>query len=361
MLRKPAQRRITINDIAKHAGVSKTAVSFAFNMPGRLSADTTLHILTIARELGYTPNPIARSLNTRRTNALGLIVPQNIPDVLNNPFYATLMSGIGQVCKAEGLSLMLVPPMRGSMLDATYAALIDGCIVNGLEPTDDVVHALVQRNMPFVMIDVNAAESIATITINDHEGALLAMSHLLALGHRHIAILSFESPTGTVKDYVGTLKYRFDGISTALHAYGLSLNSPGIYVQECACSVAGGFAAYAQIMAQSPKPTAIFALSDIIAYGVIKAAGIHGLQLPHDLSIVGFDDLETSMLVSPALTSIRQPILEKGRQAADILIRMIQGENSPAHVTLPVELVIRESTTRPPTGAAPRVVGDLSS
>ena len=113
------QRRVTINDIAKQAGVSKTAVSFAFNMPGRLSSETAQRILDIARQLGYAPNPIARSLNTRRTNAIGVIVPQDISDAFSNPFFAQLVRGIGHVCNLEGMSLMVVPPMRGSLLEAT--------------------------------------------------------------------------------------------------------------------------------------------------------------------------------------------------------------------------------------------------
>ena len=346
MLSKPVHRRVTIREIAQQAGVSKTAVSFAFNMPGRLSDDTTQRILSIARELGYTPNPIARSLNTHQTNALGLIVPQDIPDVLSNPFYALLMRGIGQVCKAEGLSLMLVPPMRGSVVNATYAALIDGCIVNGLQPSDPVVGALAQRNLPFVMIDVNGVENIASITIDDNYGARLAMEHLLALGHRRIAILSFESPTGKFTDYAGTLKYRFEGINSALAAYGLSLNSPGVMIMECACSITGGVEAFKRIQAQSPLPTAIFALSDIIAYGVLEAAHASGMRVPNDLSVVGFDDLETSALMRPALTTVHQSIVEKGRRAADMLVQMIQGKSHYEHVTLPVELIIRESTAR---------------
>ena len=256
--------------------------------------------------------------------------------MLSNPFYASLMRGIGQVCKAEGLSLMLVPPMRGSVVNATYAALIDGCIVNGLQPNDPVVGALAQRNLPFVMIDVNGVENIASITINDNYGARLAMEHLLALGHRRIAILSFESPTGKFTDYAGTL----------LASYGLSLNSPGVIVTECACSITGGVEAFKRIQAQSPLPTAIFALSDIIAYGVLEAAHASGMRVPDDLSVVGFDDLETSALMRPALTTVHQSIVEKGRRAADMLVQMIQGKSHYEHVTLPVELIIRESTAR---------------
>jgi len=173
-------RRVTISDIAKQAGVSKTAVSFAFNMPGRLSAETTRHILDVAYQLGYTPNPIARSLNTRRTNTLGVLVPQDIPTVLSNPFFAELLSGIGEVCSGEGMSVMIVPPMRGSLVDATYAALVDGCIVTGLQPDDMAVRALRLRQIPFVMVDVDAPIDIASVRIDDCVGAYLSIKHVLA-------------------------------------------------------------------------------------------------------------------------------------------------------------------------------------
>jgi DNA-binding LacI/PurR family transcriptional regulator len=342
-MKKDALRRVTIKDIAHHAGVSKTAVSFAFNVPGRLSAVTTQHILSVAQELGYTPNPIARSLNTRRTNAIGIIVPQDIPDVLTNPFFPALMAGIGQVCKQTGMSLMVVPPMRGSVVDATYAALVDGCIVTGLAANDDAVGALKKRGVPFVMIDTDAPEDIAAVNIEDYEGARLGMKHLLDAGHRHIAIASFLSYTGKVEDYAGTLKHRFDGVRAALKTRKLSLYSEGIYTWECACSTAGGIEILANIMEQTPRPTAVLALADVIAYGVIEAAKVRGLRVPKDLAVVGFDDLEASSLIAPTLTTVRQPIVEKGRRAAEILMTMLQGNKRCDHVVLPVELMVRES------------------
>ena len=343
-MKSTTPRRVTITDIATHAGVSKTAVSFAFNMPGRLSEETTQHILSVARELNYTPNPIARSLNTRRTNAIGIIVPQDIPDVLTNPFFPALMAGIGQACKQAGMSLMLVPPMRGSVVDATYAALVDGCIVTGLSADDEAVHALKRRGVPFVMIDTDAPDEIASVSINDAEGARLAMRHLLDAGHSQIAIASFESYIGPVENYVGTLKHRFDGVRAALKARKLSLKSEGIYVWECACSLAGGAEIAKRILAQTPRPTAVFALADVIAYGIIETVKAHGLRVPEDLSVVGFDDLDTSRLIQPALTTVRQPITEKGRKAAEILMTLLQGNKRCDHVVLPVSLVVRQST-----------------
>ena len=341
-------RKVTISDIAKQAGVSKTAVSFAFNMPGRLSAETTRHILDVARKLGYTPNPIARSLNTRRTNALGVLVPQDIPTVLSNPFFAELMSGIGEVCDVEGMSLMVVPPMRGSLVEATYAALVDGCIVTGLQPDDKAVRALRQRQIPFVMIDVDAPADIASVRVDDCSGAYMAMKHMLEHGHRHIVIASFTALGGGVEDYTGTLKHRFDGYRKALHEHGLSLNSNGVHMIECACSVEGGKDAFAKLKMFVPKPTAVVALSDVIAFGLIEAAHAAGWHVPDDMSVVGFDDVEASRLLHPSLTTIHQPIREKGKRAAEMFIGMLRGgvPAEPEHVMLPVELVARDSSQR---------------
>jgi DNA-binding LacI/PurR family transcriptional regulator len=253
------------------------------------------------------------------------------------------MAGIGQVCKQTGMSLMVVPPMRGSMVDATYAALVDGCIVTGLEADDDAVHALKKRDVPFVMIDTDAPEDIAAVNVNDYEGARLGLKYLLEAGHRHVAIASFQSYTGKVDEYSGTLKHRFDGVRTALKAHKLSLRSEGVHTWECACSVAGGIEILTRILEQTPRPTAVFALADVIAYGVIEAAKTHGLRVPEDLAVVGFDDLESSSLISPALTTVRQPSVEKGRRAAEILMTMLDGIKRCDHVVLPVELMVRES------------------
>ncbi len=352
----PRKQRVTINDIASQAGVSKTAVSFAFNTPGRLSPDTVQRIVGIAQELGYAPNPIARSLNTRRTNALGVIVPQDIPTVLSNSFFLQLLSGIGQVCNHEGMSLMVVPPMRGSLVEATYGALVDGCIVTGLEPGDEVVRALRRRNLHFVMLDADAPEDVACVNVNDFEGARLAMQHVLRLMHRNIAIVSFESFTGKVDSYTGTLRQRFNGFRAALKEAGLTLRSRGIHCLECRCSIAGGDEAFERIMELSPLPTAVVALSDAIAYGILQAARRNKISVPGQLSVVGFDDLELSSLIQPPLTTIRQSIARKGRRAAELLVEAIRGRNTyPRHVVLPVELVTRESTG-PLSGRSARAV-----
>jgi DNA-binding LacI/PurR family transcriptional regulator len=338
--------RVTISDIAHEARVSKTAVSFAFNMPGRLSKQTTEHILAVARRMGYTPNPIARSLNTRRTNAIGLIVPQDIPDVLRNPFFTEFMRGVGEVCKRGGFSLMLIPPMRGSLVDATYAALVDGCLVLGLDYDDPVVRALSQRKIPFVMVDTDAPPHIASVNVDDCTGARMAMKHLLDLGHRRIAIVSLDSKVSRFEDYHGVLRRRMNGYAAALSDYGLSLRSPGISVHECEPSVEGGRRAFHQLRAHTPTPTAVAVLSDAIAWGLIEAARMNNVSIPRELAVVGFDDLPASRLMQPALTTVRQSAVEKGRRAAELFVDLLRtdGACDPQHVILPIELIVRESS-----------------
>jgi len=344
----PTSHKVTINDIAKRAGVSKTAVSFAFNRPGRLATETAQRILAIAREMGYMPNPVARSLNTRRTQALGVIVPQDIPAVLSNPFFAELLSGVGEVCRTADMSLVIVPPIRGSLVEAAYAAMIDGCIVTGLSASDPVVRALRQRRIPFVMLDADAPEDIACVQVDDYQGAYLAMQHVLSLGHRRIAIATFEPFTGRVEDYHGTLRHRFEGYRDALLEAGLALDHELISVVACRCSLDGGREAFRALTHLRPRPTALVALSDVIAFGVIDAAHQAGWCVPKHLSVVGFDDIETSQLLWPALTTVRQPTREKGRRAAELFLQMMQAEGSdpPPHIKLPVTFIVRESSAR---------------
>ncbi len=338
--------RVTISDIARQAGVSKTAVSFAFNMPSRLSKHTAEHILAIAKKMGYMPNPIARSLNTRRTNAIGLLMPQDISESMSNPFYTEMIRGIGEVCKAEGLSLMLVPPMRGSLIDAAHAALVDGCLVSGLTADDPVVMALVQRQIPFVMIDTDAPPHIASVTIDDCCGAQLLMAHLLQCGHRKIAIAAFQSLSGPRENFQGALKQRFDGFDSALHDCGLALDSPNVSLFECDASVEGGRAVFARLNALPERPSAVICLSDAIAWGVIDAALSAQVRIPGELAVVGFDDLPASQLMHPALTTVRHPAIEKGRRAAELFItlRRSNGTSEPQRIVLPAELIVRESS-----------------
>lgn len=336
--------KVTISQIAKEAGVSKTAVSFAFNDPSQLASSTVHHIHAIAERMGYTPDPIARSMTTRRTNALGLLLPQDIATALANPFYTQFIRGIGQVCGQAGLTLMLVPPLWGSMLKAIPPATVDGFVVVGLEVDRGEIQLMRRRDVPFVMVDGDAPADVPSVNVDDRSGAHSVMRHVLAQGHREIALVCIESgKAGQIDAYTGTLAARLAGYRAALAEYGLSLDDPAVQLVETPTSWEGGQAAFEQIWAAERRPTAIVAMSDIIAIGVMDAASDHNIQLPRDLSVVGFDDLPDARHVRPALTTVRQPVEAKGRLAAEMLVAALQKEPMAAHHLLPTELVIRES------------------
>jgi DNA-binding LacI/PurR family transcriptional regulator len=168
--------KVTISQIAKEAGVSKTAVSFAFNDPSQLASGTVRHIREIAERLGYTPDPIARSMTTRRTNALGLLLPQDIATALANPFYTQFIRGVGKVCGRAGLTLMLVPPLWGSVMKAIPHAAVDGFIVVGLEVDRGEVQLMRRRHVPFVMVDSQAPDDLPSVNVDDRSGARAVMA-----------------------------------------------------------------------------------------------------------------------------------------------------------------------------------------
>jgi DNA-binding LacI/PurR family transcriptional regulator len=336
--------KVTISQIAKEAGVSKTAVSFAFNDPSQLAPNTVRHIREIAERMGYTPDPIARSMTTRRTNALGLLLPQDIATALANPFYTQFIRGIGHVCGQVGLTLMLVPPLWGSMLKAIPHATVDGFVVVGLEVDRGEIQLMRRRDVPFVMVDSEAPEDVPSVNVDDHSGAQAIMQHVLSKGHRRIALVCIESgKAGHIEEYTGTLAARLSGYRAALAEYRLSLDDPGIQLVEAPTSWEGGQAAFEQIWAAKQRPTAIVAMSDIIAIGLMDAAKTHRLHLPRDLSVVGFDDLPDARHMRPGLTTVRQPVEEKGRLAAEVLVAALQKEDGVNHHVLPTELVIRQS------------------
>ena len=339
-------RKVTITQIAKEAGVSKTAVSFAFNDPTQLAAATVSHIHEVAERLGYTPDPIARSMTTRRTNALGLLLPQDLATAMSNPFYSAFIRGVGVVCGRAGMTLMLVPPLWGSILKAIPHATVDGFVVVGLEVDRGEVQQLRRRHVPFVMVDGEAPEDVSSVNVDDRGGACALMAHVLSCGHRRIAVLCLETWKHRER-CTGALASRLAGYGDALAPYGLVLGSPMVRLVETPSTREGGRAAFQRLWAEEPRPTAVVAMSDIAAVGVIEAALSAGVRVPEDLSVAGFDDLPDASYVRPALTTVRQPVEERARLAAEALVAALSNGGQVVHHVLPTELVIRDSVARP--------------
>lgn len=341
--------RPTINDIASRAGVSKTTVSFALNDPSRISAETYARIMGIVTELGYVPDPVARTLTTKRLGALGVLLPQPIFEALRNPYICELIRGIGEVCEEHELSLTMLPPIRGRVIEAARRAFVDGLITIGVGPGDEVVGILHRRHIPFVTIDGAAVDETINVGIDDAEAAHDIMGHVLSLGHRRVAILALRPETLNLPDqrYSLVSDRRLAGFQSALAEAGLHLESPGIEIVSVESSIEGGEEAAQSILAPgADRPTAVLAMADAVALGVYQACEKLGLSIPGDLSVVGFDDIPWAARARPALTTVRQPGMEKGSAAASLVVSLLAGEQA-SHIHLPTSLVLRDSCAAP--------------
>jgi DNA-binding LacI/PurR family transcriptional regulator len=341
---KKAGGKPTSSDVAAAAGVSRSAVSCAFNNPQRISAATRERILAVARDLGYTPSPLARMLQAGATQSLGVLLPESLARVMENPYYARFLMGVGQVCDQEGYTLLLTPPLQDSVLKAIPYAAVDGFIVCGLEIDRGEVAELERRNIPFVLIDSDRYEGAPSVDVDDHGGAREVTRYLLELGHRRLAVVS-PGPNLPDRGPGGPLGRRMAGIAEALAEVGLTMDD--VRLTEVPVSRTEGYRATRALMAEGQPPTAILALSDVLAYGVVDALQELGLDVPAGVSVTGFDDLAESAWFRPRLTTVRQPIVTKGRTAADFLISAIRGEDQHPHQSLGTSLIVRDSTAKP--------------
>jgi DNA-binding LacI/PurR family transcriptional regulator len=337
--------KVTIEDIAQKAGVSKTSVSFAFNNPDRLSEATLHHILKVAEELGYSPDPLASNLKTGRTGCIGLLMPQPIPLISRNPHTFEFIEGVGDVCYDAGIAVMMVPPLKGSLRRAIVRAAVDGFITMGMEPYRRTVTVLQQRGVPFVTVDSEPTLDVPAVNLDDERGAYIAMRYVLERGHRRIVILGLVSEhSGKFQEYTGLSRRRVDGYLRALREFGQTIDDRHVRLIECQVEPAEGYRAFRSFWRSNWRPTAVVSMADVLLLGVLRGAQELGLRIPEDLSLVGFDDIGFSALTVPSLTTIHQPTVEKGRIAARMLMDLIEGRRLESeHVVLPVEFIERAS------------------
>lgn len=335
----------TIKDIAARAGVSKTTVSFALNNPKRISKETYEKIMAIVEELGYVPSPVARTLTTKRLGALGLLLPQPISEVMNNPHLCEVISGIGEECDRHEISLTMLPPVRGKIIEAARRAFVDAIITIGVGPEHEVIEFLSQRNVPFITIDGAETEASLNIGIDDESAARDLMRYILSLGPTRIAVLCLkpDAKNHTELSPSIVLEKRLAGFAKALEEQGLSLGSDRVKLVEAEGSIEGGRVAGRALLASEERPDAIVAMADIVALGVYTAASEYGIAIPDQLSVAGFDDIALSRYMKPALTTVHQPAKEKGRAAAALVLELLNG-GAPERRDFSYTLQIRGST-----------------
>lgn len=337
-------KRVRIEDVARQAEVSPTAVSFAFNNPHRLSPQTVQRILEVAEELGYMPNPHARALLAKAIGAIGVLTPQSLPSIFTNPFYAAFNEGVARVCEENSLSLLMLSPVTGTLGEVIAKAPVDGLIVVGFNEQNQQIDTLRKRGFNFVIVDGDA-QSAPSINVDDMHGAYLAAEHLLQRGHRDIAYLAFETDFAAPQDgkVYGVGQRRLLGYQRAFEDYGVAWNPDRLIPTHL--SAAGGAEAFARLWASPERPTAILAVADILALGVLQAAAELGVRVPDELAVVGYDDIPQASWSSPPLTTVYQPTIEKGELAAQTLLSVISGDlATPSHVVMPTGLIVRQSS-----------------
>jgi LacI family transcriptional regulator len=333
--------RATIREIAELAGVSIATVSRVVNSREDVSPETRELVQTIVRERGYTTNRSARGLANGRTGLIGATVP-----LVHAAYFSFLLSGAAEALYEQDMRLVLCPTMHEhdrevSLLERLMQGTTDGAVIILPEESSDELELLLSHGYRFVVIDplLPLNERIPAVSAAHTAGADQAMKHLLSLGHRRIAAITGPRPMKATAD-------RLRGYYAALAAAGI-MPDPELEI-EGNFEINGGVTGTAQLLDLPDPPTAIFAFNDNMAIGAIQTARARGLTVPDDLSIVGFDDLEEAEIVTPALTTIRQPLAEMGRIAVSLLIRLLDNQRLEAlHVELGTRLVVRESTAPP--------------
>lgn len=340
---------ISIKDIARLSGVSTATVSRTLSQPDRVSETTREAVMAVVDRHGYRVNSMARNLRRQRADSVLAIVPD-----LGNPFFSAIFAGLQETLSAQGTDLLVTDSrsaLRGgrSLLAHLREARVDGlvCLDGGLPQA-----ARAELKAPDIATRVVfACEWLAeggfpSVRSDNRAGMRLAVDHLVNLGHRDIAYLS--GPGGNVLD-----TERRAGVVEALASHGLALPGPRFGLGDF--SLEAGRAAAAEFLALTPRPTAVICASDQLAIGLASGLHARGLRVPDDVSLVGFDDIQTAEFVNPPLTTVRQDRLQIGAQAAGLLLRQLAGANCAPDkvVTLPVSLQVRGSTAAPSPARKP--------
>jgi len=333
---EPMTPRATIHDVAAAAGVSVATVSKAVNGRYGISAATTARVLDVVQQLGYESSLVASSMRSRRTSVIGILVADF------EPFSAEILKGVGVALADSRYDLLAYSGSRQRetngwerrSLSRLSGTLIDGAIM--VTPTVDTTSA----EIPVVAIDPHTGRAdLPTVESDSFGGAMQATRYLIELGHRRIGFLAGRPD-------LRSATLREAGYRQALADAGIQFNPAlvrvGLYKRETAKAPA------ASLLSMTDRPTAVFAANDLSAIAIIQVAAELGLEVPGDLSVIGFDDIPEASQMNPALTTIRQPMKKLGATAAGMLVSLLNGETLPQnHIRLPTGLV-RRATTAPP-------------
>ena len=335
------KNKVTIKDIARLANVSHTTVSRALNDKSRICKETKEKILSIAKELNYRPDFIARSLVSKRTRTLGLVIT-----TIANPFYTELAQGIEATANELGYNIILCCTRSDlsterQFIDMLRSKGVDGIIFTSAHINDPNIAALTDEGFPMVLVNRRTylpivKERVDYVGIDNVRGGFLAVEHLIRLGHERIGVIG-----GSSESSVGF--ERVEGSKRALEAYGL--REMGNYFLEGDFLKGSGFQGGKTFIKMTDPPTAVFATNDHMALGAYEAILGEGLQIPEGIALVGFNDIEFSAIRGVELTTIGQKKYEMGTLAVNMLVKRIEGEEvEPSReIILEPELIIRKT------------------
>lgn len=328
---------ITIGELAKLAGVSKTTVSRVINNKPDVDPATREKINSLIKQYEFQPNAFAKAISQKQSNHIGLLIPHKAEYIFSNPFYTEVMRGVSTTVDEKGYYLVMCYAREVNYMDIYRQKRVDGFIL--LSPGSfhkQIIESLNTGSVPFVSTARIATETTMTyVDVDNFAGAGMLMEHLILLGHRRIAFIG--------KPTLQSSQDRLHAYETALEKAGIPYD-PDLALVTDTSSVESGHEYTLRLLRSNQPPTAIFLANDVMAIGAINATHESGLRVPEDISIVGFDDIPYSNYTNPPLTTIHQPAYEKGVRAAEILINLLETQETPESAILPLQMVVRNST-----------------
>jgi DNA-binding LacI/PurR family transcriptional regulator len=343
-------RRPTLATLAQALGVSRMTVSNAYNRPDQLSPALRERILAAAEEIGYAgPNPVARTLSRGTTGSIGLVIDAPLTDAFTESATLQFLHGVAAGCEERGVGLSLVPRIVGRDAELVHTALVDGFVLYCMGESDPRLDAVRERRLPYVLIDHQEDPKGRRVNIDDRGGARAVAEHLVALGHRRFAVVVGYDQTSTTA-LEEELSSPYQVSIERLAGYREALEPAGVDWAEVPLASGprgyreAGHVAGRRLLDRPEPPTAVLALTDLLAFGVMDAAAERGVPVPDGLSVVGFDDIPEAAVSSPPLTTVRQPHFATGAEA----VRLLLDDRAPRDLVLPTELVPRASTAPPP-------------
>jgi DNA-binding LacI/PurR family transcriptional regulator len=349
-------RKHTLRDVAAAAGVSIGTASNAFNRPDLISEGLRDRVFEAASRLGYGgPDPAARRLRTGRTGALGLIFTDRLPYAFDDEAAVLFLRGVANALENSGAGLLLIPtsPTREEGSRVVRGAAVDGFIIFSTPTGDPRLEAALARGLPTITVDEPYDVPTPFIGIDDRAGTEAAGRHLVELGHRRVAVITFPEYARDDR----TLP--FDVSRERLAGYRAALGDafdPDLVFTAYTNHPGTGKRLLGEMLELDPMPTAVLVMSDALATGVVRGAVEAGLRVPEDLSVIGFDGVPSAALTEPPLTTVTQPLEEKGEMTARALLAALDPEDGgrpspgepPKRTVLPTELLIRGTTGPPP-------------